>query len=328
MPGALEFDVPFTSRISPDVNQAREHGLSWLRSYGLLSNTVDADNFLAFRLADAAATCWPDARGADLCVATDFSGWTRIADDMFIAQPAAALYSVTEVERLLETALGNEPLVSENHCPTPMTSSFADLWTRLTDGMSPTWQRRIADALLRFFAACRTEVDNRRRERVPTVADYRRLRRDSVFTDALFALTERTSHLEAPAILFANPRFLALRDAGTDLAAFINDLYSLDIEESQGDCHNLALVLQHELDCSRDDAIARVQHEITALTRDFLALEAGLPALYRSLNLSAPQQKAASHYVDGIRNIVATTRDWSSTSSCYDVPSLDGQISD
>ncbi|MBG0851347.1 hypothetical protein I2W78_05625 [Streptomyces spinoverrucosus] len=312
-----QFGIPFTVRVSPHLDQAREHHIAWLREHSLLTSTAQVQRYLTYRMSEAVACCYPDAGGADLAVATDFTGWARLFDDMLDAPGVNSVRTAEEARNRLLALSSKAPTVSGVSPCTPIETSFADMWSRVTEGMSPSWQQRFTRILDRFLAACCTETRNRQQHTQLTAEQYRTLRRDSVWCEGFFALIERTNRLEVPAQLFSTSQFTVVQNAGSDLVALLNDLYSFKVEESKGDCHNMVLITEKERGCSRDEAIAHVRQDIKDLTRQFLDGEGHLPALYRSLGLNAHQRLAAERYVEGMRNFVATTRDWSATSDRY-----------
>nr|WP_042178781.1 hypothetical protein [Kibdelosporangium sp. MJ126-NF4]CEL13417.1 Pentalenene synthase (PS) (Sesquiterpene synthase) (Sesquiterpene cyclase) [Kibdelosporangium sp. MJ126-NF4]CTQ99106.1 Pentalenene synthase (EC 4.2.3.7) (PS) (Sesquiterpene synthase) (Sesquiterpene cyclase) [Kibdelosporangium sp. MJ126-NF4] len=319
MPLDVDFRIPFPHRCSPDLDRTRAHNLDWLRGHCLITSDEEADRYLSTRMAEAVAYAYPDARGADLDLATDLNAWFVVCDDLF-GDPQAALAPEADdivhgCARVLEGATTTEPA----H---PVVRALDDVCTRVAHGMSTSWCREFRDGLGDFLRASREEALRGTPHTPLTVQEYRELRMRSIATRTYFAFTQRTGHFELPALVLTAPAVVTLQNLGHEIVAFINDVYSLEVEEHQGYPHNMITVIQHERGCSRADACAAVLAEIRTLTQHFITEEAALPRLCEELGLNAAHRRDVTRYVQGIRDVIAATRDWSPLCSRYHTDQL------
>ncbi|MFE0420037.1 terpene synthase family protein [Streptomyces tendae] len=321
MSSGVDFDLPFPHRCSPDLETARLHNLTWLRSHGLLEGAADEDRFQEMALAEVSAYAYPEARGADLDVVTDAVTWIAIADDLLDrldvhdegALRQATAFTQACVDLVEGTPLGLRKPVEQM----PLLGALADLLGRLADGMSTQWQRRFAQGLREWLWSSLDMSYFRPHGAYLSLHMYRILCRETNGNRFFFPLTERAGGFEVPTALLAHPLIGAVHQAADEMVAFVQAVHSARVEESRGDHHNLVLVLQHERRCSRQEAITAALHEIAAARDLFIGLTADLPAVYDSLGLTVSERASAERYINGVRDIVAAARDYGPESSRY-----------
>ncbi|MFD9698353.1 hypothetical protein [Lentzea sp. NPDC059081] len=313
-----DFGIPFPHRCSPDLPAARTHTIRWLRSHGLLRDELAEKRFTAMALAEVSAYAYPDATGAELDVVTDAVSWIAICDDLLdeldVRDPEA-LHRAWAFQQQCFASL-DAWLAGR---PAPGATPLDDLLSRLGTGMTQTWRDRFADGLRRWFWSSVDAAFLRPANAVLSLHTYRVLCRETNGNRFFFPLTERAGGFEAPAALFGHPHFEAVHAAADELVAFVQAVHSMDVEEARGDHHNLVLVLEHQLRCSRAEATTAALAEITAAKDRFLHLTASLPQVYDQLDFTPAPRAAAERYVDGMRDIIAAARDYGTESSRYQV---------
>lgn len=311
MPLDCDFAIPFRSQVSPDLDQAAARNVAWLRRLGVLTSDRSVERYTAMRFGEAAARAYPHARGADLDVATDTISWLAMCDDLLGDLARATTAEGAAVYRACLAILAAAEDGNHTGLDSPFVHVFEDLWGRLAVGMSTAWRRRFLQGTRAFVEASWREAMNVRGGTHLTVREYRQLRGQSINTQNFFALTERTGHFEVCPALVDHPTFHEIQNTGKEMVAFINDVFSMEAEEERGDINNLVLVIRHERSCTTQVAVESALGEIRATRDRFMDLQAALPAVYRSLDLGLADRAGADRFVEGIRDVVASTRDWS-----------------
>ena len=146
--------------------------------------------------------------------------------------------------------------------------------------------------------ATRWQDENRSRGMIPTMADYRRLRRHSGAVYTCFELIDVADGIDLPAEVREHELVEQLGDLANDVISWCNDLVSLRKEEH--DPHNLVTVLAHHERLGPDAARRRAEAMHDDALREFARVSAQL-----------------ARYVDGLRFCMRGNRDWSLSSARY-----------
>jgi hypothetical protein len=104
-------------------------------------------------------------------------------------------------------------------------------------------QKRFTDATYEYVMAVKNQVGNRESAVCPSIEEYVSLRRDTSAIKVTYACIEYCLNIDVPDHAFFHPSVLALQEAGNDILAWANDIYSFDNEQCSGDCHNLVAVV-------------------------------------------------------------------------------------
>ncbi|MFB7499650.1 hypothetical protein ACFC09_34070 [Streptomyces sp. NPDC056161] len=271
MPQDIVFHLPFAADVSPDADDARRRSLDWCGRRGLVAHPVNRQRFLRWDIAGLMAAWVPRATGERLDLTVDAVVVATFLDDQFdgplAAQPrrvAAACRAFTDV------------IASGGAAPAgagPLVGAFAQVWRRLAHRASPDWLESTGQHWQWYLNAYAEEAGNRAHRHVPTRAEYFALRRRSGFVYAMLDLSQRAYGFELPPRLYADPTVRRMLDITADVVDTLNDVHSVEKEESRGDLHNLVLVIEHELGCDRDTAIVEIQRLIHSWCAEFVALE-------------------------------------------------------
>jgi hypothetical protein len=307
--------IPGPVRSNPLVDAAARHNLQWLRAHGMLREDRAQRLYDRWSIPALAATSFPDASLADLCLAVDQCAFYFLFDDQFDGERGV---QPAEVARICE------PLLTTLHTgrapadPSPVESAFTDLWRRGSQGMSARWRSRAAYHWEGYFMAHPSEALGRRGgpDAHPDRDAYLVLRRGASGVDTVLDLAERILG-EVPAAAFHNPQLALMRRLAGDAPAVNNDVYSYAKEAPRGDVYNLAVITQRERDCTRERAFALVRQEAQDMADDFFRLAERMPSICLSLGLTRAEGQAVLRYVDGMGDWMRGYFSWEAATLRY-----------
>lgn len=280
MPQDTVFHLPFASHVGPDVAGARQRSLAWCRRRSLVTHPVDEERFLRWDIAGLMAAWAPRAARDRLDLAVDAVVVATFLDDQFDGPLAAQPRRVATVCQAFTDVITSGGIAPPG--AGPLVGAFADVWRRLADQASPAWLENEGRHWQWYLDAYTEEAGNRAHRRIPTWAEYFALRRRSGFVYAMVGLSQKAYGFELPPHLYADATVRRLLDITADVVDTLNDVHSVEKEESRGDLHNLVLIIEHELGCDRNAAIVEVQGLIGNWSAEFVALE-------RTLRSATPQ---------------------------------------
>nr|BFD89203.1 hypothetical protein KitaXyl93_05630 [Kitasatospora sp. Xyl93] len=295
MPQNIAFDLPFSLRVSPDMEAARSRNLAWVRDHGLVGGERSMDWYASWDMPRLAAYGFPDATGSGLSLCTDAMAFFFVFDDQFDGPLGLAPDRAARVcQGLIDIVHGAAP----RHGDGPCASAFADLWRRSTDGAPAGWAARVAYEWEYYFAAHAHEAVNRRRGTPLDMEQYLQVRRGVAATALPVSLGERAAGITVPPAAFHSPQLRIMREIAIDITLMCNDVYSLEKEEARGDMDNLVLVIEHAQHRTRDEALVAAQEEVHRRCTRFQQLAREVPAMCADLALPASQRAGVDAYVD------------------------------
>ncbi|MFF7990660.1 hypothetical protein ACFZDG_12840 [Kitasatospora xanthocidica] len=311
MPQDTAFTLPFRLETSrPDADAARHRSLRWSRRQGLVTNPVDEARFLRWDIAGLMAAWCPRAVGDRLDLTVDAVVIATFLDDHVDGPPADQPDRVAAVCADFATviATGGQPPEGAG----ALIRAFGDVWRRLADGASPAWLERTGQHWQWYLDAYVQEARNRARRRVPTRAEYMDLRRRSGFVHAMIDLSQKAYGFELPGRLATDPVVRRMLDITADVVDTVNDVHSVEKEESRGDLHNLVFVIENEPGRDRADSIREIQGMVSPWGEEFLALERRL-----SSAVGLRDADAAQRITDCMRTAMSGYLEWSRTTRRY-----------
>jgi Terpene synthase family 2, C-terminal metal binding len=276
-----------------------------MAAHGLLRTAAERHRYVSWALPDLIGYAFPTARGADLDLLVDVLGWFTAIDDHFDGppgrSPTAAAAIVTPL--IIHTATPQTMVSNDSDGFVDLSGAWRDLWRRQSHNAPQPWRARAAkdwESCLRTFVE---EATHRHDHTVPTVAEAVLLRRHASCLYPFMNLLERVTGTELP----DDDAFEHLRATTADVAAYLNDLYSLEREEGQGEIHNMVLILRRRHNLGRDEAIRAVRGRVHRLLRERDQLAGHL----------ARAHPAAHRYLEGMRAIVDGVHLWTSGTRRY-----------
>ncbi|MEZ3178013.1 terpene synthase family protein [Streptomyces pimonensis] len=314
----VRFDLPFDTPVSDHLEYARARHLRWVRETDLVRSRAGFEEYRSWDLPQAAARTYPYASAEDLVVLMNWFSLAFLFDDQFDAGRPDRADRIAEVAReLIVTPL--RPVGSAPRVACPITLAWAQVWARLSDGMSLTWQTRFAASWGRFLVAHCEEVDLAARGLAGTLGleEYAVFRRRTVGIHHSIDAGERSRGFEVPAQAMAHPLMERLRDLAADTIGFMNDVHSFERERRRGDGHNLIAVLHRERGCSWEEAAAEAYGMTTARLAEYLELEERVPRMCDELGLDADERDRVRRGVEAIRHWINGNYEWALTTGRY-----------
>ncbi|MFF1868239.1 terpene cyclase [Kitasatospora herbaricolor] len=314
MPQDIDFDLPFTLRMSSDLEGARRRNLLWVKQHQLVTDGRAMDWYRSWDMPRLAAYGFPYAQGPELDLCTDAMAFFFVFDDQFDGPLGLAPDSVARVcQGLIDIVHGARPRPGADPC----SLAFSDLWRRVADGTSPGWSGRVAHEWEYYFATHAHEAINRRRGVPADLEHYLQVRRGVAGTALPVSLGERAAAITVPPAAFHSPQLRIMRDIAVDITFMCNDVYSLEKEEARGDMDNLVLVTQNAQSCSRGEAVAAACDEVRQRVARFQQLAGEVPAMCHQLALTPAQCAVVDTYVEVMAAWTVGYHTWQSETLRY-----------
>lgn len=311
--------IPFPARFNPHAERARRHSLQWLQETGLLTGEAVTAEYDALRLERLMAYFYPDATGNDLELAADFNAWFFIFDDQFDGhlgmRPEAIEPVVDSLVRTMTT--DGAPQMSGGHGP-PLVRGFRDIWRRATARTPYNWRRRFRTHWQAYMTAHLGEARNRSAQRLPSLEQFLKVRRDSIGVQPCLDFTERCGGYTLPDELHGSSPLREMREITGDVVIFVNDIVSLVKELAAGDVNNSVIVLREQKGCTLDQSVAYIAARANAHLARFAQLAATLPKVLSERGTLAEVRGHIDHYVEGMGHLMAGNLAWSLATSRYD----------
>ncbi|WP_377271761.1 family 2 encapsulin nanocompartment cargo protein terpene cyclase [Peterkaempfera sp. SMS 1(5)a] len=305
-----DLHMPYTVRLSPHLDGARERIVEWAHRTGILtavpgvpgSGVWDEGRLRAADLALCSAGIHPDASPEALDLSTGWLTWGTYADDYYPAVYGRTLDLAGA--RLCNARLSAFMPVDTDLMPVPangLERGLADLWTRTAGPMAPDARRRFRTAVEQMTESWLWELANQAERRVPDPVDYIEMRRATFGTDLTMSLARLSHGRTLPPGIHRTRPMQSLERAASDYAALVNDLYSYQKEiQFEGEIHNAVLVVQDFFDCGLPEALGVVVDLTASRMREFQHLvDVELPALAEEFGLDEEGRAAlAGHVVE------------------------------
>ncbi|MGW4380964.1 terpene synthase family protein [Kitasatospora sp. NPDC004531] len=311
----VPFAIPFPSRTNQHLPQVRPQHIDWLHAMGLLAPGIATDAYLKQKLPELIAMCYPQPDAPGLQHITDSWAVMMALDDLFERQAHSAQATTELANRYIAVISGPSAPVAPGG--DPLARAWQDVWRRQCRDMSPRWQERARRHWIDYIAVCAEETQTSRSGQVPGLDDYFSTRRRSLATPIWFDLVEASNRTELPDLARENDLIRHMVALCCDAVACINDTFSLEKEEANGELNNLITVLQHHRGFSRAQAIAHAQETAGTLADQLQESSLRFPALYDLTTLGEADKEALLLYVDSMHSFVRGNYDWHFVTSRY-----------
>jgi len=328
-----DFYLPFTTRLSPHLQAARDHMMKWGARMGMLdalpgvpnSGIWDEHKLRAFDFALCAAGIHPDASADELNLSTCWLTWGTYGDDYYPVVFGRA-------HDMAGARASNERLsqfmpVGSTATPLPMNAlerGLADLWPRTAGPMTVSAQRKFRTAIEDMTGSWLWELANQMQNRIPDPVDYIEMRRKTFGSDLTMSLSRLAHGQVVPPEIYRTRPIRALESSAADYAGLLNDVFSYQKEiQFEGEIHNCILVVQNFLDCDRHRALGIVNDLMTARMLQFEhVVSTELPALFDEFDLDADARAALTGYADELKDWLAGILTWNEGCHRYDESEL------
>ncbi|WP_103515111.1 Geosmin synthase [Streptomyces sp. SM10] len=316
-----DFDMPFSTTLSPHLDGARVRIVDWSRRMGLLeaqpgvpgSHIWDEERLLATDLPLCAAGLDPDATADELDLSSGWLTWGTYGDDWF-----PVVHGRTR--DLAGARLANERLslfmpLDGSSVPEPVNAlerGLADLWRRTAGPMDEGARRTFRDAVESMTASWLWELANQAQNRIPDPVDYMEMRRATFGSDLTMSLCRLGHGRKVPEAVYRSGPMRSLENAAADYACLLNDLFSYQKEiEYEGEVHNGVLVVQNFFGVDYPTGVAIVDDLMNSRMRQFQHVaERELPVLYDDFELDAEAREVLAGYVLELQHWLAGILIW------------------
>jgi Terpene synthase family 2, C-terminal metal binding len=326
--------IPFPARLNLHAERARQHTLQWVQGMGLLTGDVATAEYDALRLERLMAYFYPDAAASRLELAADFNAWFFIFDDQFDGGLGTR---PEEIRRVVDTLVGTmtvqgTPVAGDtpgargpgdvprpgDEKDTPLVRAFRDIWLRSTASAPDGWRLRFREHWRAYLAAHEGEAHQRNAERPPSFKQFLEVRRESIGVRPCLDFTERCGGYTLPDELYRSPALREMREITGDVVIFVNDIVSLVKELAAGDVNNSVIVHRAHKGCTIEESVEHVSALANTRTARFTRLATALPGTLARHGVPRETCEHVSHYVDGMRHLMAGNLAWSLATSRYD----------
>ncbi|CAF1056832.1 unnamed protein product [Adineta steineri] len=229
---------PFKAECNPAYERVSDATEAWLNSYGIPYQESTKKYSLWSGL------CFPRCSQVRLREMCDI--WTllfsadEIIDSAHISEDddrsKQQLYK--NMIECLQPADSFKPLTS-------FAAALHEWWQRILINITPSCRERFLMAYRSASEASLLQVANQKNRRtVPDLETYIKSRRNASFGYVVYLTVEYSLELDSIDECWENDTFKRLVDYANDAASWANDIYSFNVEQSQGD-YNLISVLMH-----------------------------------------------------------------------------------
>lgn len=335
-----DLPMPFTTTLSPHLDDSRRHTVEWAHRMGLLrpqpgvplSGIWDEAALVRFDFPLCAAGLHPDATVEQLDLGSQWLTWGTYGDDYYPAvfgstrdlagakvsnarllacMPVDAVGAAGAVHASDAThathAIG-APAVPAR----AMERALVDLWSRTTAAMTPDARRELRAAVEVMLDGWLWELDNHAENRIPDPVDYIEMRRATFGSDLTMSLSRMAHGKRVPPEIYRSGPMRSLENAAADYATLLNDVFSYQKEiEYEGELNNGVLVVQNFFDIDYPTALAVVGDLMASRMRQFQHVaEHELPVLYDDFDLGPEAREDMAGYVRELENWMAGILTW------------------
>jgi germacradienol/geosmin synthase len=311
-----DFYMPFTTGLSPHLDEARRNIMTWSTRMGIIDpgeGVWDRHKLWAYDLALCAAGIYPDSDLAELDLASQWLTWGTYGDDYY-----PVVFGRTR--DLAGAKASNERLirfmpVEWTELPVPLNAmerGLADLWVRTAGPMAPPARATFRQAIVAMIDSWLWELANQAMNRVPDPIDYIEMRRKTFGSDLTMSLARLSHGRTVPPEIYRTRPIRNLENSAADAACLTNDIFSYQKEiQFEGEVHNCILVVQNFLDCDRDRALRVTVDLYTARMKQFEHIVATeLPTLFDEYELDDDARAGMLAYVEELKHWLAGILRW------------------
>jgi germacradienol/geosmin synthase len=310
--------MPFTTRLNPHLDVAREHTKAWAREMGILENVGgfalwDEAKLDAADYALCAAMTHPDGSSQELDLTADWFTWATYFDDYFPMR-FGHTRDMAGAKAFMDRLSAFMPLDSTvTPVPTnPVERGLGDLWSRTAGPMPgekrPQFRRHVED----MHDSWLWELANHIQNRIPDPIDYIEMRRKTFGSELGMSLSQLALGQEIPPEIYRTRPMRALVNAAIDATALMNDIVSYRKEiELEGELNNGVLVVQQFLGSDLQQAVNVVNDLRTSRLCQFEhVVAAELAALFDEFNLDTSAREELLKYVKSLEDWASGVIKW------------------
>jgi hypothetical protein len=297
----------------PAVDALIDHTLEWTCTRGLLPDEPGAAA-KARSHGMLTALCYPTAPFDRLAIISDFINWL-LSDDACenLSLDGAPPKEIHTFLSQIYAVIGVPDAHAQERCRggEHFTEALRDIWDRISRASTPEWRKRFTRHVRNYIEGCVWEASNRNVEQIPSRSVYLSMRSYTSGMYLFWDFIEFTGGFLLPDTVVENPLVVELARAANMVVALSNDIFSLQKEFSNGDIHNIVIVLQQEETLTWEEACLRAARLHDAQVRHYCALERLLPSFGSRID------KDLARYCEGLRIWMRANYDWSTVTPRY-----------
>lgn len=236
---------PFPSALNPHADRLEKKVVDWLSNhYAFLPEKVKA-KYRKTAIAQAAGCMFPRANRMQLTAICRFYIWAFTIDDCF------EFTSAEHIQQIQAKAIS----VLRNGQPTEelLYQPLLELRKELLAMGSAKWLDRFCRSLGLYFEGVKQEIPYRRQLVFPSLEDYIVIREKAANVHTLVDLAQVITGKALPSGVLEHPILQRLVQLSARVMAWTNDYVSAHLEKGN-DVLNLVLIIQHERQCTLQEA--------------------------------------------------------------------------
>jgi hypothetical protein len=299
---------PFPSKINPLVEEADQHTAYWVKQFDLVASDDVLHAYRREKFAWMVSRMFPHANADALFAFCDLNTFLFFLDDLFDHQGMEAGFkNETKFKQFVHKLTG---ILRYNQKTTlskdgPIFAAFGELWQRLKEIGSSSWQKQFISSIDAIFDAAIWQFENECRNILPSLSDYMLKRQylgaANVATDTI----PIAGNINLPDHVYNNKVVHRLTELCRNTVCWSNDLFSFSKEMSHQDQYNLVAILKRERDLSLEEAITATIHIHDEQVREFLVL-ANVATMF-----SDSENEQLLQYIDALATLMRGNIDWS-----------------
>ncbi len=292
---------PFPPQLNPHTAEAENHNCLFLRRFGLLSSDKKVAEYKKQGVAYMTGRMFPHADVKLLCAINDFNALLFLIDDEVdnLNDPRQQVDLPRFIEGVMHT-------LKYHQADNETFSALDDIWLRLQEYGSKTWQAAFIENIRLMFDALIWKQKSTRSNTLPSLTDYIKHRQYFGAANIATNTLELVDNIQLDRTVFAHPDVEALTILMRNLACWANDLFSLSKELQQNEYYNLVLIIKRERQLTLTEAIEDVIELHDRQMRDFITLSRQRPSLS-----SRAEDAELQRYITGLQTIMRANIDWS-----------------
>lgn len=325
------FYVPPHPMINPVAGQAEDEVVAWLWELGFLKSQEQERHLRSFKFGLYHGITTPTLELQQLVLGIQWFCWGSLADDQYDnydwGEREERMRRVLRDMRAIATGCAEGRQGAQDN---PVIAGFADLWPRLTAGLSPWARQRITGHFLDYMQAIVLQNRYHAKGRVPDAATFVTVRRNTIAMLFQVDVLEIVSRIRIPDALRDSLLFRELALCFADILAWHNDVYGLEKDIADGQTCNVVRVVAASEGCTLTEAVARVLDRARQRQQVFLDIEGQLPGLADSLGLPPEAAAEAARLATDLRAYTFADLVWIGETRRYDLdlPRIKGTFDD
>ncbi|MFK0045976.1 terpene synthase family protein [Streptomyces sp. NPDC090741] len=296
-----KFWMPYESAgVNPGLEETDGPLWAWLDAQHLADAAAAREYVRRTRPTLASALYHPNSESTALLPQAQYMAWAFIVDDELDdgpigRDPAACEAAITRMIAVFDGDVADDPL----------TRALGDLWPRLAEGKSMSWQKSFWAGQATWLWTTYVEAVNRVTGHIQSVPEYQQHRCNSIGEYMMMDLCEVGTRIDLPDAVRRLPAMRTLRQSAAGQIGTFNDICSARKDMAAGNRLNLVLLLKEENELSLQEAVERANGIATDWLTKLNAARAALGGQLDAAGITGDTREDALAAAD---NVIALVR--------------------